>query len=169
MQHKMEIWRACRAFGVDTLITAAPPGDEEGERHLSEYPLHFKCLWWMGRGQVCFEFGSVIRALASDAALALDLQPHIDVFVGNFVRVLGNDLSFSLILPLSVRFALDDVQHSAQNGLANTTNLVDCDWIQSNNGCVHGCVHAPSLSIGGSLQNILSRFTISQRDYSNKV
>jgi len=94
----------------------------------------------MGRGQA-IEFALnlvrweiLIRALASDAALALNLQPHIDVFVGIFVRILANDLSFSLIFMLSVRFALDDAQHSARNGLVNTTNLVDRDWIQSNDG-----------------------------------
>jgi len=47
------------------------------------------------------------------------------------------------------RLALgDDTQHYARNGLANTTNLVDCDWTQSNDGCFHGCVHPPPLSIG---------------------
>jgi len=39
---KMAISRACRAFGVDTPITPALTGDEGGERHLSEYSLHFK-------------------------------------------------------------------------------------------------------------------------------
>jgi len=109
--------------------------------------------------------------LTSDAALALNLsQPHIDVFVGISVRILGNNLSFSLILLLSVRLALDDAQHSARNGLANTTNLVDCDWIQSNNGCVHGCVHAPSLSIGAvaspltpeSLEYLIEAYNITE-------
>jgi len=106
----------------------------------------------MGGGQaIGFALNLVPGGCESGACTpgpGFDLQPHIDVFFGTVIHILGNDLSFSLILVLSVRLVLDDARHSAWNGLANTANLVDCDRIQSNNSCVHGCVHAPSLSIG---------------------
>jgi len=55
LQDKLEITQACRAFGVDTPIALAQPGDEGGERHLSEYSLHIKMALvpmegWAGAG-----------------------------------------------------------------------------------------------------------------------
>jgi len=77
----------------------------------------------MGGGRL----SNLVRGGAVDKPfLASHLQPHEDVFVGIFVHIFGNDLS----LKLSILFVpLYDAQYSARNGLANTTNLVDWDWI----------------------------------------